>query len=57
MALILIGITTTNILMSLCLAILKGPFKSFNIRHIQDLNMAHMNGMPQIMAQVSNTPI
>ena len=50
-ALFLIGITTKNMSMSLCLAIFKGPFTSFNIQHLRDLNMAHMNGLPHIMDQ------
>ena len=45
---------TENMSMSLCLAILKNPFTSFNIRHLRDLNMPHMIGFPQPMAQESN---
>ena len=54
-ALIYIEITTRNMSMSQCLAILQKPFKSSNIQHLRGLNMPHMTELPQPMDQESNT--
>ena len=55
-ALIYIEITTRNMSMSQCLAILQKPFKNSNIQHLSNLNTLRMTGLPQSTAQESNTP-
>ena len=55
-ALIYIGIMTENMLMYLCLDILKKHFTIFNIRHLSNLNMPYITGMNQPMDQDYNNP-
>ena len=54
--LLYIGITTRNMLMLQCLAILQKHFTSSNIQHLRDLNMPRITGLYQTMYQYSNKP-
>ena len=50
-ALLYIEITTRNMSMSQCLAILQNPFTSSNTQHLSNLNMPRMTGTSHPIAQ------